>query len=476
MKKRAKLCLYLSSLLLCTALLCGCGTAVKAPSVTEEKQIKEAAYITIDINPGIELILDKEGKVTAIGAANTDAEIMLWEEELIGTDLNTALEQIASLAVDMEYITDENAAVSVTVTTETGKTEDALLEDIHRTLKEAASEAGIPVSVEEGVDLVLSKELERTKEQNAGREGYGDSLTLARYRLIKSALRADRDLTMDKAVLMPNKDLTEIVETARKDAADRFGRACELARNEAVFVYENAKQTLLDSAYTAVYAARRDLSSLFSNYGAAYAGYRLAYRTVEHYAETMRKLIENPLFTSDDVFALANALGIPTDAEAEYDAFKEAITDENGKITRDSVNAYIDQQYRNMDREDRAALEAAYDRILEILDRMEAEAHIVREDGQLLISGALLGLGISMEIKTYEDVGELLDAIDNKIGDVYAKMDENLTENEKAEVAEMQEEMSEKIAELEKAYREAVAKAQADAEAFLSAAKKERLH
>ena len=169
-------------------------------------------------------------------------------------------------------------------------------------------------------------------------------------------------------------------------------------------------------------------------------------------------------------------LPIPTDAEAEYDAFKEAITDENGKITRDSVNAYIDQQYRNMDRGDRAALEAAYDRVLEILDRMEAEAHIVREDGQLLISGALLGLGISMEIKTFEDVGELLDAIDNKIGDVYAKMDENLTENEKAEVAEMQEEMSEKIAELEKAYREAVAKAQADAEAFLSAAKKERLH
>jgi hypothetical protein len=55
-------------------------------------------------------------------------------------------------------------------------------------------------------------------------------------------------------------------------------------------------------------------------------------------------------------------------------------------------------------------------------------------------------------------------------------MDDNLTENEKAEVAEMQEEMSDKIAALEKTYRESVAKAQADAEAFLSAAKKERLN
>ena len=106
---------------------------------------------------------------------------------------------------------------------------------------------------------------------------------------------------------------------------------------------------------------------------------------------------------------------------------------------------------------------------------MEAEARVVREDGRLLISTSLLGLGISMDVRTYEDVDELLSVIDKKIRDIYAKMDENLTENEKADVAEMQEEMSRKIAELEKTYREAVAKAQAEAEAFLDAAKKARM-
>lgn len=476
MKHSKKILLFCATLLLITTLFCSCGTAQHPSTANGTTAIKEGAFVTIDINPSIELTLNEDQKVTAIGAANTDAEILLWQEDLIGADLETALKRITTLAVEMGYITEENDAVSVTVTTDGGKTQDVLLENVNRTLTDAAKSAGIPVSVEEGVDLVLSRELSRIKEQNAGRDGYGESLTPARYRLIKSALRADRDLTMDKAVLMPNQDLTEIVETARRDAADRFGRACELARDEASFIYENAKQTLLDSAYTAVYAARRDLSSLLSNYGAAYAGYRLAYRTIEHYAETVRMLIENPLFTSNDVFALANALGIPTDAEEEYNAFKKAITDENGQITRDSVNAYIDQQYRNMDEEDRAALEAAYDQVLEILDRMEAEAHIIREDGRLLISGALLGMGVSMEVKTYEDIDELLGAIDKKIGDVYKKMDDNLTENEKAEVAEMQEEMSDKIAALEKTYRESIAKAQADAEAFLSAAKKERLN
>ena len=475
MKYRTKTWIYCTALLLCATVLCGCGKAALPSTANESVNVKESAFVTIDINPAIEITTNKEQKVTAIGAANTDAEILLWQEELIGSDLDTALERIATLAVDMGYITEDNNTVSVSVTTETGKTEDALLADVDQTLTEALEDSGMKVSIEEGLDLVLSKELARIKEQNVGRPGYDDTLTLARYRLVKSAMRADRELTMDEAVLMSNKKLTETVESARRDAEERFGQAYELARSEAFFIYENAKQTLLDSAYTAVYASRRNLSSLLSNYGAAYAGCRLAYRTVEHYAETMRELIENPLFTSDDVFALANALGIPTDAEAEYDAFKKAITDEDGRITRDSVNAYINQQYRNIDEDDRAALEAAYDRVLEILDRMEAEARVVREDGRLLISTSLLGLGISMDVRTYEDVDELLSVIDKKIRDIYAKMDENLTENEKADVAEMQEEMSRKIAELEKTYREAVAKAQAEAEAFLDAAKKARM-
>lgn len=464
------------TLLLSTALLCGCGAPAPASTqISDHAEVpKESAFVTIDINPSIELTLDRDRTVTAVGAVNTDAEILLWQEELVGMELEPALERIVALAVEMGYVTEENTAISVTVTTEGGKTEDALLRDIDETLVNAVKDAGMNVSVEEGLDLVLSKELARVKEENAGKEGYDDSLTLARYRLVKSALRADRELTMDEAVLMTNKKLTETVETARQDAADRFGHTCELARSEAAFIYDNAKQTLLDSAYTAVYTARRDLSSLLANYGAAYAGCRLAYRTVEHYAQTLRELVENPIFTADDVFALANALGIDTAAEAEYDAFKEAITDEDGNITRDSVNAYIDQQYRNMDEDDRAALEKAYDDVLDILDRLEIEAGVIHEDGKLLISGSIMGLGLSVSVETYEDLPALLAAIEKKADDIYTKMESDLTENEKADVAELQEKMSAKIAELEKTYLDAVEKAQAEAEAYLSKAKDAR--
>lgn len=455
--------------------MCSCSAApteidpkIGHPEITEEK---EGAFVTIDINPSIELVLDKEHTVTSVGAANSDAEVLLWHEDLVGLDLNTAVERITGLAIEMGYLNEENTSISVTVTTDHGKTEEKLLATIDETMDRTLRDAGLEVRVEEAVDLVLSKELADIKEQNAGKPGYDETLTLSRYRLVKSAMRADRELTMDEAVLLSNEELTETVSTAQATAEAKFGEACELTRTEAEFVYENAKLTMLDSAYTAVYTARRDLSSLFGNYGAAYAGYRLAYRTIEHYAQTIRAQIDNPTLTSDDVFALANALGIDTSVEAEYDAFKQEITDENGKVTKDRVNAYINRQYQNMPPEDRAQLEKAYNSVLILFDRIGADASIIREDGQLLISGTLFGLGIDLSVETYEDLPALLEAIQKKIDDTFARMEEDLTENEKARVTELQEEMTAKIAELEKEYEEAVAEAQQEAESYLNEAK-----
>ena len=481
MKNRNKALLRLATLLCTAILLCSCVQTQPAPQVkqqenkVEEPAPRESAFITIDINPSIELVVDEKHKVTSIGAANTDAEVMLWgEENIVGSDLDVALAKIATLAVEMGYLTEENADISITVTTKSGETEEALLASVQSSLNTNIQEAGIDARIEEAVDLVLSKELERVLRENEGKPGYDATLTLSRYRLVKSALQADRELTMDEAVRMSNDKLTETVTTAQKDAAAKYGAAYELATDEAQFAYDNAKQTLLDSVYTAIYTARRDLTSLLANYGAAYAGYRLAYRTIEHYAATMEQLIENPIFTSDDVFALAHALGVDTSVEADYDAFKEAITDENGQVTKDSVNAYINRLYKNMDPEEREQLAQKYDSVLEILDRLGLEASIIRDDGMTVIKGAMFGLGLSVSVETYEDIPALLEAIQKKIDDIYARMEADMTENEKEEVRDLQEKMSAKIAEHEKTYKDSLAKAKAEAEANMAAAKEEK--
>ena len=466
--------------LLCMLMtFCSCAESLPAPqimhqqdSAREETEFREAAFITIDINPSIELTVDHNHTVTSVRAANADAEVMLWDENgIVGQNLSSALTRITELALEMGYITDNEADISVTVTTESGKTDESLLIEIDEILVASMKEVDVEANVDEAVDLVLSKELERIKKENEGKPGYDETLTVARYRLVLAALRADRELTMDNAVKLTNKKLTEIVQTAQKDAEAKLGEIYEQASSEAQFIYDNAKQTLLDSAYTTIYTSRRSLASLFANYGAAYAGYRLAYRTIEHYAESLKQAIENPVFNSDDIFALANALGIDTSAEEAYDAFLQEITDEDGKVTKESVNAYINRQYKSLPVEEREKLEHAYDEVIKIMDEIGAELSVITDDGKLLIQTAMFGLGLSFSVETYEDIPELLEAIQKKIDDISAKMDEDMTENEKARVLELQEQMNAKIAEYEETYRESIAQAQAEAEEHMSSAK-----
>ncbi|MBO7176526.1 MAG: hypothetical protein J6W14_04070, partial [Clostridia bacterium] len=189
------------------------------------------------------------------------------------------------------------------------------------------------------------------------------------------------------------------------------------------------------------------------------------------YAESLKQAIENPVFNSDDIFALANALGIDTSAEEAYDAFCQEITDENGKVTKESVNAYINRQYKSLPEAEREKLEHAYEEVIKIMDEIGAEISVITDEGKLLIQTAMFGLGLSFSVETYEDIPELLDAIQKKIDDISAKMDEDMTENEKARVLELQEQMSAKIAEYEETYRESIAQAQAEAEEHMNSAK-----
>ncbi len=477
MNRVQRIAATLAALLIATV-LSACGTAPTAPpyQAPQNQEIqstkREEAFVTIDINPSVELTLGTDRAVTSILAVGDDAAILLWQEELLGLDVEAAVAKITRLALELGYLTEENATVSITITTDGGVTQEQLFEDIDRTIEQTGADAGVTVRVEEGVDLVLSHELERVRKENADKSGYDSSLTLARYRLVKAAMDADPSLTMDAAVLLSNDKLTDRVGEARSTAEEVLDRAALLAQDEAYFAYENAKQTMLDSAYTAVYAARRDLSSLLNNRGATYAACRLAHRTVSHYADTMQALVEDPMLDGEDIRQLAEILQIDADA---YEAFRQAITDEEGRVTRRSVEGYLNKLYKNMDEDDRAVLDAAYVQVLALFDRLGAEASLIKEDGRLLISGALFGLGISMEVKTYEDLPALLAAIEKKTNDVYARMEEDLTENEKAEVAEMQAEMSEKLSELEADYQESMEEARMRADERLAKEKSERI-
>ena len=114
MKKiSAIIAIMLTAVLLCTAFV-GC---------TNKDKDADKTYVSMDINPSVNLVIDGEGKVESVEAANEDAQVMLYGEVLVGKTAEEAFELIANLAIECGYLTEENSGVNVTVVAGNGSAE-----------------------------------------------------------------------------------------------------------------------------------------------------------------------------------------------------------------------------------------------------------------------------------------------------------------------------------------------------------------
>ena len=99
-KKALFMCLAVA-LVLCagTMVMVACGNRVDE---------RELAYVTMSINPSIELVVNGENEVLAINGTNDDGKILLQDEDLVGKDLDLVTVRIADLLVELKYVTEEN--------------------------------------------------------------------------------------------------------------------------------------------------------------------------------------------------------------------------------------------------------------------------------------------------------------------------------------------------------------------------------
>jgi len=80
------------------------GQTVVTPSVGTI-----VSYVTVDINPSVELGLDLEDNVVTVEALNKDAEIVLQGMELVGKPSSLAVESIVEAAISKGYLAPEKA-------------------------------------------------------------------------------------------------------------------------------------------------------------------------------------------------------------------------------------------------------------------------------------------------------------------------------------------------------------------------------
>ena len=121
MKKVLRLCSLLLLVMFIFSALVAC-TDVKekdtSEDVIEEVNTSKLSYISIRINPEIELVVDEEEKVVAVNAINEDGEIVLFELNLLDLTAEEAVELITSKAVELGFIDPETEEALVYILTE----------------------------------------------------------------------------------------------------------------------------------------------------------------------------------------------------------------------------------------------------------------------------------------------------------------------------------------------------------------------
>lgn len=202
------------------------------------------SYVTLDINPSIELIVTPKEKVIYANPLNEDAELLLLEIDVIGLYIDEATDLIIETAIAMGYIDIESDEVYVSVSTINMQAQ--IGEAIQNRVKEAVNEAfknrammGKAVDKDFGKDYV--------EEANS----YG--VTPGFYRLAESAV-TNSDLTLEEALAMTQQELMELVQNARREKREvsqllreEFFAARQLLFDEYLPQIEALEQQILES-------------------------------------------------------------------------------------------------------------------------------------------------------------------------------------------------------------------------------------
>lgn len=196
----------LKSLIIIFTLVAVIGTLVACTDTVNA----ETAYVTIDINPSVELVVNHQEKVIYVNALNEDAEILLAELDLIGMDVDEATDLIIETAILLGYIDvdADETVVSVSTISDTDlgqKIKTRVKEGIKKAMTARALKSKVADKV---YDEALIEEA----------ESYG--VTPQFLFLAQSVVAVQDDITLEDALALTQSELVEQLKIARDKAKE----------------------------------------------------------------------------------------------------------------------------------------------------------------------------------------------------------------------------------------------------------------
>lgn len=487
------------------------NTTTPNDSANKENIGEAATFVTLDINPSIELTVDANGIVASVYGANEDGQILLYEEaeKIIGLTYEEAVKYITKLAADLDYLTTETEEIRAFVTSVDADDIAEIEEKLSASIKAAAQEKGITVSVTGEESLELICDLAVLKEQYPDNEKI-QALTTGQYRLALSVSERE-NISITAAVEYDTEECIERINSAHSKLEAYATDAYLTAKAEAIRVFDEAMGVLIDGAYNEFYIKNLMTHLDTYYYGAVYQAYKTTARTYRSLDQIVAFGNDMKNFTVPDetVQKMCDELGLDADEQAKM---KNA----EGKVTVASLIAYCENYIaeNNVPKDVKAKIQ---DYIVEARTaaEMAQKAVTVANSADLAVLQTQINVIVST-VNTYKTlamaamksdeqkqeyeacIADLNAAVTNigkiiagelTVGEVEAlaaeaeakaiameeKIKADLTEEELAEIEARVAELKEGAAQATAAFEQRLATAEAAAKKFIEDARKERL-
>ena len=306
-----------------------CASAAMLTSVCSFGGCSKAAEntrMTVDINPSVELMVDKDNKVISVTALNDDAAVILQgEASIVGKESDDAVKAIVSLATDTGYIVkgevsaDENT-VKISVSGDTKFAKDA-----EKQVNQFFKDSGIAGTVEK-VDALTSDALKALAEKNS-------------------------TYTKEEIAEMNDEQVLKVIALGRVETA-------QLLSNDMREAYFAAKTHKISFAKSD--ATWKVIQQMNAGYAMLYAGYGAA---IQAYGTAIQSL--------DDM-----RYSLLVDPESNYQKLLTQMREKKAEIIKKKVEVTISVGDVKVTAEaDLSALEKAYDALYTQLENAGQQAN-----------------------------------------------------------------------------------------------------
>lgn len=419
-----KLCALALSAVMAGGTMCAFTGCSNSDGGTAEKQ----AYISLDINPSIELIVDKDSNVVSVRGANEDGQILLYEETGIqGEKLDAAIQKITDLAVQYGYLDEENKVVDTLVTSGDSTFASDILAKVNTTITATAANLGLEVTTDgEGVYSLL-RQMEEIKNQYPDNAAI-QSMSVQKFKLALSVSETG-EISIEAAAKLDDSELIDKLKEATDKIEEYATEAYKEAKEKVKAEYEKAKELAESAVYSEFYHEKMLSHISTAYYGSVYQMYATAAKSLNaicDVAEHAASLKNYPL-TEEQVSVVVTALGLES---------ADALKDSNGDVTVKSIEKYADKLFKNSRgyeelEQTKEALNQALDQIesaiKEKINQIAEEYQPQIEQATASVRGILTGLE-GMVNAMPESVKTALQTAVTDMKDILADMETEIAE------------------------------------------------